>query len=153
MLRRLVETYAVENKKFRLGAEERLVGKPGGLHIRLRSFRHVPRIAVIGLLRQRVRRIPDHHQRRRIAERIDERSVRIRHQQHVRFVDRSPSPNRAGIEPKAFLEGFFVQFADRIADVLPDARHINKSKIENLRVVFLCKFKHAFCVHSLSLRD
>src|SRR5258706_9577407 len=85
VLRRLVETYAVKNEKFSLGAEESLVGKPAGCHIFLRSLGHVPWIAVIGFLREWVGRVPDHYQRRCVAKRIDQRSFRIRHSQQVRF--------------------------------------------------------------------
>src|ERR1019366_3435921 len=39
-------------------------------------------------------------------------------------VDRSPSPNRAGIESESFLERVFCKLTDRVADVLPDVWNI-----------------------------
>ena len=151
MLRGLIEANAVENEELRFRAEERFVGKPGGGEIRLRALRHVPRVAVIGLVGQRIHGVANHHECRLREERIHKRRIRVRNQQHVGFMDRSPSANRAGIESESFLEGVFGKFVDRVADVLPDTRDVNETKIENLRVVFCCKCEYAFWVHSLSL--
>src|ERR1700682_579917 len=153
MLLCLVKSDAVEDEELRLRAEKSLVGEARRYQIFLRAFRDVPRVPVVRFTRKGIGGISYHHQCRFGEERIHERRIGIGDQQHVRFVDRSPSPNRAGIEPKPILERTLFQFADRVAHVLPDARYVNKSKIENLRAVFLCKFKYAFWVHSRSLRN
>ena len=144
MLRSLIEANAVEDEELRFRAEESFVGESRGCQISLRAFRDVPGVAVVRLVRQRIGGVANHHQCGFRAERIHERRIRVGNQQHVGFVDRSPSPNRAGIESESFLERIFGEFVDRVADVLPDAGHVNKAKIENLRVVLCCKLKNIF---------
>ena len=75
----------------------------------------------------------------------------IRDQQHVRFVNRLPAANRAAVETKAVFEGALFQFADRIADVLPQAGKIGEAKIEHFGVMLRCEFNYRFRIHSLSL--
>jgi hypothetical protein len=65
-------------------------------------------------------------------------------------MDRGPTSNRAGVKSESFFERVFRQFVDRVANMLPDTRDINETKIENLRVVFRSKSKYAFGVPSLS---
>ena len=79
--------------------------------------------------------------------------VGIGDQQHVGFVNRLPAANRAAVKAEAVLEGVFFQFADRVADVLPEAGKIGEAKIENFCVVFCGEFKNCFRVHSFSLEN
>ena len=39
-------------------------------------------------------------------------------------------------KPKPSLKGIFGQFADRVADVLPDAGHIDETQVQYFCVVF-----------------
>ena len=75
-------------------------------------------------------------QRRRIAEGIHEGGVGIGHEQHVGFMNRLPAANGAAVEAKALLERALFQFADRVADVLPEARKIGKAEVQDFCVVF-----------------
>ena len=108
VLRRAVEAHIVKNVELGLRAEKRLVANAGCAEISFRPLRDSARIARIGLARGRIDRVADHHQRRRVAERVHERRVRIGDQQHVRLVNRGPAADRAGVESKAVLEGIFV---------------------------------------------
>src|ERR1700732_2494474 len=114
---------------------------------------HVAWIAMIGFLRQGVEGVANHYERGSGQKRIDECRIRIRNQQHVRFVDRGPSANRAGVESESFLEGALLQRAYGVADVLPDSGNVYEAEIENLRPMLFRKFQYTFWVHSLSFRQ
>src|SRR5208282_4892936 len=63
------------------------------------------------------------------------------------FVNLGPAADRAGIHSEPVLERFEREFLDGIADVLPHARDINKTKIHDLHIMFSGKFENAFRIH------
>ena len=83
MLRRAVEVHVIEDKKFRFRSEIRCIRDAGFFQVSLGPLRDPARIAPIWLPGKWIDRIPDHHQRRRLAEGVHERCGGIRHQQHV----------------------------------------------------------------------
>src|SRR5260370_29536377 len=89
-------------------AEVGRIRDTGFLQVSLGALRHPARIAPIRLPAERIDGIPDHYQCRGVAERVQERRRRIGDQQHVRFVDGSPSANGAGVETETILEAVLL---------------------------------------------
>ena len=85
-------------------------------------------------------------QRGRVAEWIHESGLRVGDQQHVRFVDGGPAANRAAVNAVTVFEGFFVQFADGITDVVPEPGEVGESEVDDFCVVLFAKLQNGFCV-------
>jgi hypothetical protein len=153
VLGRGVEADAVKDEELGLRAEEGLIGDARLCQIGFGLLGDVAGIALVGLARARFHGVGNHHQRRRFAERVHERRIGHRDQQHVRFVNRLPAANRAGVKAKAVLKGVLFQLTDRVADVLPQTRQVGKAKVQHFGVVFGRKFKNCFRIHGFSLEN
>ena len=143
----LVEADVVENEELGFRAEVRRVGHAAVLQIQLGLLRDPARVALVALLGDRVLDVAVHHQRGRLGERIHERGVRIGDQQHVAFVDRRPAADARSVHAEAFFEAALVQLADRVGNVMLQARNIGEPQIELLGIVLLGKFQHFFRTH------
>ena len=95
------------------------VGDAGALQIIHRLAGDVARVADVVLPRDRVLHVADHAQRRDLRERIEERRLGLRHQQHVALVDRLPAADAGAVEAEALFEYFFREFGHRHGKVLP----------------------------------
>src|SRR5579862_181227 len=151
VLRSRVESNAVKNEELRFSPEVGSVGNSRGFQIGVGALYEVARITVVRFSRRRIGGVADHDERRNAEERIHECRIRVGNQEHVRFVDRCPSANRARVKSEPIRERVFAEFADGVADVLPKAGNVNETKIENLRAMLFRKFQYAFSVHSLYL--
>ena len=151
VLRGGVETDAVEDEELRFGAEEGLVGDAGLDQIGFGFLGDVARVALVGLRGERIDGVADHHQGRRVAERIHEGGVGSGiSNMSDSWIDCQPRIELAS-KPKPSLKESLFEFADRVADVLPDAGKVGETKIEHFRVVLCCEFKNPFRVHPFSL--
>ena len=84
------------------------------LQIQLGLLRDPARIALVILARDRIAHVADHHERRRLHERIHERRRRVRNQQHIALIDRRPAANAGAIDTETIGERALVQLSDRI---------------------------------------
>ena len=73
--------------------------------------------------------------------------VGIGNQQHVALVDRRPTADARSIHAEAFLEAAQVQLADRVGNVVLQARNIGEPQIELLGIVLLRKFQDFLWTH------
>src|ERR1035438_3970404 len=92
----------------------------------------------------------DHNQRRRLRERVHQRRLRVRDQQHIAFVDRRPAADARSIHSKAVHEAALVQLAEGVGNMMLQARNIGEPQIQLLGIVLLGKFQNFFRSHSSS---
>ncbi len=71
-----------------------------------------------------------------LGERIDERRLGLRHEQHVALVDRLPAADARAVEAEAVLEDILVQLVDGNGEVLPQARKVHEPQVDRLDVLF-----------------
>ena len=138
----LAEADLVEHKEFRLRSEIGDIGDAGGLQIRLGFGGDVPRVARVRLTGDRILYITYKDKRRLGRERIEERGVRIREQQHVAFLDRLKSADAGAVEPKALFERVGRKFPSGQGEVLPDAGQVDEPQIHNLHALILGQLSH-----------
>ena len=129
-MRVLVEADVIENEKLRFRAEKRGVADAGILQIQLGLFGDPARVAFIILLGERIAHIADHHQRRRLHERIHESGLGIGNEQHVALIDRRPAADAGAIDAEAIGKRALVQFPDRIRNMVLQARDIGEPDID-----------------------
>ena len=147
LVRFLVEADVVKNEELRLRPQIRRVGNARALQIVRRLTGHVPRIARIVFPRDRILDVADDRQRRDRGERIDERRVRLRHDQHVALVDRLPAADARAVEPQPVLEHVLVQLVDRDGQVLPQPREIHEPQVDRLDILFTTQSQQFFGSH------
>jgi hypothetical protein len=129
--------HVVEDEEFGLGAEIDAVAQTGRLHVRLGLLCRGARIAVIGLIGQRLENVAVDGQRGRPEERIDIGRVRIWHEHHVGLVDRLPAGDRGAVEHHAFFEGIGLDGRLVHGDVLQLAARIGEAQVDVLEVLVL----------------
>jgi len=120
----------VEDEELGLGAEEGGIADPGGLEIGLGLLGGRARVAAVGLAGVGLDHRAMHAQRLFGVERIDIGRIDIRHQLHVRLVDRLPAGDRRAVEHEAFLEEFLVDDVDVEGDVLQLAARVGEAQID-----------------------
>lgn len=127
----------VENEEFRLRTEVSRIAEARALQVRFAALRERTRIALVALAVGRLDHVAGQHQRRFFIERVDERGVRIRHEQHVRRFDALPARDRRAVERMAVLELVFVKRRNRHRHVLFLAARIREAEIDKLDVLVL----------------
>jgi hypothetical protein len=132
----------VENEEFVFWAEKRRVGDPGGLEISLGTFCERTRVALVALHGHGFDNVATQIDRGLFVERIDDRSSRIRHQDHVRLIDSLPTGDRRAVEHFAILEKALVHQARGYSDVVFLADCVGKAEIGELRLFFFDQFQN-----------
>ena len=72
-----------------------------------------------------------------LAEGVDDRSVGVGHEDHVRLLDLLEAADRRAIEPVALVEPILGQLGDRHREVLGQAREIAKPEVDDLDAFIL----------------
>ncbi len=132
----------VEDEELRLGAEERRVGDPGGLEVRLGLPRDVARVAGVALLRDRVDDVADQRQGRPGDERVHDGRVGVGDDQHVGGVDRLPAADGRPVETEPVLEAVLAEVVQGNGEVLPGPDEIHELQVHHLDFVFLGERQH-----------
>ena len=78
-------------------------------------------------------------ERGHLAERVHHRGRRIRHQQHVGFVDRLEPADRGAVEAVARHEAFLRELLDRNGEVLHQPGKVAEPQVHDLRAALLCE--------------
>ena len=146
----LVEADVIENEELRFRAEIGGVADAAVLQVQFGLLGDPARIALVVLLGDGIVHVAEHHQSGSLGERIHERGVRIGDQQHVALVDRRPAADARSIHAEAFFKELSFQFADRVGNVMLQARDIGEPQIQLLGIVLLCKFQHFLRTHPSS---
>ena len=131
---RLIEADVVEDEELGFGADEAGVGDAGALQVIHRLAGDVARIARVVFARDRVLHVADHAERRDLGERIDERGVGLRQEEHVALVDRLPAADAGAVEAEAVFEDFFIELGDGDREVLPDAGEVHEAHVDGFDV-------------------
>ena len=114
----LIEAHVIENKEFRLRAEERRVADAAVFQVQFGLLGDPARIALVMLLGDRVDHVAEHYQRGRLGERIHKRGAGIRNQQHIAFVNGGPAPDAGAVHTEALFKTAFAQLAERVGNVV-----------------------------------
>ena len=127
----------VEHEELGLGSEDCLIADAGLLQIGLSFASDRARVALIRLVGQRLEHVAEDCQRALGEERIEHRRIRVRHQFHVRLVDRLPAGNRRAVEHDAVGEGLLVHDLGVHRDVLHLPPRVGEAEVDELNFLVL----------------
>jgi hypothetical protein len=144
----LIEADVIENEELGFGAEVGGVGEAAVLEKHLGLLGDPAGVALVALLGDRIFHVADHHQGGGLGERIHDGRVRIGDQEHIALVDRRPTADARSIHAEAFFEALQSQFADRVGDVMLQARDVGESQVDLLDIVFLGKIQYFLWTHN-----
>ena len=130
-------THVVEDEELGLRPEIGLVAESGGDQVLLGLLGDRTRVAGIGLPGQRLMHIAKDDQRRLGGKRVENRGRAVRHQHHVRLVDRLPAGDRRTVEHHALVQEIFVDRPDVVSQMLPLAARIGEPEVDVFDVVLL----------------
>ena len=142
------ETDIVEQEELWFWPEQNGVRQTGRAQVFFRAFGDGARVTVVALQRAWFQDITADDQRRFFIERVDQRSGRIRHQNHVRFVNTFPATNRGAIKHFAFFEEFGIYLMRRNRDVLFFTFGIGEAQIDKLHFVLVQHRQNVFSGHT-----
>ena len=132
----LVEADVVEDEKLGFRADVAGIGDAGAAEIVDGFASDIARIAGIVFAGDRILDVANHAEGRELREGIDKGGFGLRNQQHVAFVDGLPAANAGAIEPEPVFEDFFVEFADRYGEMLPEPGKVHESQVDGFYASF-----------------
>ncbi len=138
----LIEAGRVEDVELGFGPDVDGVGDAGALDVLLRLLRDVARVAGVRLARHRVLDVTVDGERRVLAERVDDRRVRVGHEEHVRLLDLLEPADRRAVEPVAVVEAVRRQLVDRHREVLHEAGEVAEPEVHDLGARVLGQLQH-----------
>ena len=138
----LVEARGVEDVELGFGPEVRRVGDAGALQVLLGLLGDVARVARVGLAGDGVLHEAVEVQRRVLAERIEDRGVRVRDQEHVGFLDLLEAADRRAVEAVTVLEAVLGELVDGHREVLHHARQVTETQVDELGSAVLREPEH-----------
>ena len=114
-MRILVESDVVKDKELRFRPEAGGIRNTCAFEIVGRFASDAPGISGVLFPSQWIKNVANQNEGGQLAERVHKCGVRLRHDQHVRLIDRLPSPDAGTIEPKPIFEHLFgeVSHGDR----------------------------------------
>ncbi len=145
----LIEADAVEDEEFRLRSEMSDVGDAGRLHVGFRFAGNVARILGIVFARDRILDVAGHRQRMQ-HERVNDGRFRLRHDEHVAFVDRLPTPHRRAVEAETLFKTPLGQGLDGDGEVLGRTGKVHETQINGPDFTFAAKGQNLFWRHQFS---
>ncbi len=129
-----VVVHLVEDEELALGAEIGGVGDPARPQVLLRPASDPTRILRVRLAGDRIGDLADERERGRLGRRVENRGGRIRHEQHVRVLNRLPTADRGAVEAETLVEGALVERSRRQRHVLPGAEQVAELEIDHRRL-------------------
>ena len=138
----LAVTHVVEHEELRLRAEIGDIGHAYSLEMRLGFLGDVAGVAAVRFAGERVADVADQDQGRCRGIRVEEGRGRIRHDQHVAFLDLLKAADRRPVEANAFFHGILVERARRDRKMLPSAGQVGKAQVDHSNVVVLHRLEY-----------
>ena len=138
----LAVAHVVEHEELGLGAEERARADAARIEVLLGLARDAARVAAVVLLGHRVAHVADQHQRLVRAERVEERGLLVRHQQHVGGVDLLEAADRGAVEAEALVDRFGVDRPGGERGVLPHPGQVGEAQVDHFDAVVLDRLDH-----------
>ena len=146
----LIEAHIIKNEEFGFRAEVRYLAHARVLQIQLGLLCDPPGVALVVLLGDGIDHVAEHDQRRGFGERVQESRRRIRHQQHVAFINGRPAADAGSINSVAVFKRTGRQFADGIRHVMLQAWNIGETQVQLPGLVLLGKLQHFLRLHPSS---
>ncbi len=132
VVRVLAVADVVEDEELRLGPEVGGIADAARAQIGLGLLGDAPRIAAVEFLGDRILDVTDHDEGAVLAEGIEERRRRIRHEQHVRFLDLLEAADRGSVEAESLGDRLLIERARGKGGMLPHPGHIREAQIDDL---------------------
>ena len=124
---------------------------PDRLHVVDGLARDVARVAAVVFLGERVLDVADQSVSVvSLEERVDERGLGLRHDEHVGLVDRLPAADAGAVEAEAVLEGRFFEHGGRDGEMLPQAGEVHEAQVDGLDFLFTDERKDFFRGHCVN---
>jgi hypothetical protein len=142
-------THIIEDEKLGFRTEINGIGKTSKFQVTLGATRDATRIEPVAFLGDRINDISNQAERSFAHEGVDPVAIRIRHQQHVGFVDRGPAAEARAVKAEAFLERFLGQLLDGECQVMPGSDQICETDVDIGRLFIGGKLQHIFDAHKL----
>ena len=120
----------IEDVELRLRAPIRGVGQSRALEVFLRFLCDIAGVPIVWSASDRIVDVAIEDQSLSIPEHVIDCGVRVRDQEHVRFLDLLETANRRTVEAEAVFEGVLGQLLDRNREVLNLAWQVTKSQID-----------------------
>ncbi len=136
------ELHAVEDEELGFRADDDGVADAGRLHIGFAALRGGAGIAAVALPRRWFDDVAEQDERRLGGERVHHGRIRVRHQDHVQFVDRLPPRDRGAVEHDAVPHRVLVNRRDVLGRVLPFAARIGEPEVHILDRMLGDHFHH-----------
>ena len=127
------------------------IGDAGEFQIALSTHSDRTRIEPVTFFRDRIDCICEQTKRSVFGKRIDPESRWIRHEQHVRFMDRRPASKRGSVKSKSVLKAVLGQLTDRECKMMPGTDKIGKPDRNKPRLILSGIGQNTFGVHILLL--
>src|SRR5262249_8375502 len=141
----LLVAHLVEDEELGLGTEVSDVADAGRLKIGLGLARDVARVARVVLLRDRVDDVADEAEGGKRREGVHHGGRGIRHDEHVRRVDRLPAADRLAVQPVPLFEKLLGQLGGRDREVLPETEEVEELEVHGLDLVVFRELQHVLC--------
>jgi hypothetical protein len=138
----LLEPDRVEDVELALRPPVRDVGDPRLAEVELGLPGDISRVARVHLAGDRVPHEAVDHQGGMRQERVDVRSLRVRHQEHVGLLDLLESADGRSVEPVAGLEPVLGELVDGDGEVLHQAGKVAEPEVHHLRLGLLRQVQH-----------
>src|SRR5260370_37853492 len=146
----VLKTHVVEDKAFGFRSKIDCIGDARGLQIAFSPMPYAAWIEPIAFPGDRIDDVGNQAQSLYLHERVDPVTVRIRHQEHVGFVDRCPPAQTRTVETETFVERLFRELFDRKRQVMPGSDQICETNIDVGRLFIGGKLQHIFGTHKYS---
>ena len=125
--------HLVEDEELALGADAGRVRDAGRAQVLLGAAGDAARVLRVRLPGDRVRDLADERERRCLRRGIEDRRGRIRHEEHVRALDRLPAADRGPVEAEPLVERGLVERGDGQRHVLPGAEQVAELQVDHRR--------------------
>src|SRR5207253_5489432 len=146
----ILKAHVVEDKELGFRTEIDRIGDARGLQIILSPMANAAWVKPVAFSGDRINDIGNQAQSLFVHEGIDPVAVRIRHQQHVRFVDRRPAAQTGTVKAEPVLERLFGKLVDRERQVMPGPDQISETNIDVGRLFIGRKLQHIIDTHKYS---
>ena len=142
------EADVIEQEEFWLWPEQNGVCDAGRTQVLFSAFRDRTWVAVVALQRAWLEDVATDDQGWFFEERINDRSGRVWHQNHVGFVNAFPATNGGAVKHFAFFKEFGVHLMSRDCDVLFFTFGVGEAEINKLHFMFVQHRQNVFSGHT-----
>ncbi len=137
----LVEADRVEHVELGFRTEVGAIRYATALEVVAGLLRDVARVSGIELARYRILHERVEDQGRVLPEGVHHGRIRVRHQQHVGFLDLLEAADRGSVEAEALFERLLVELVERHREVLHQTGEVREPDVDELGAALLAKLQ------------